>query len=142
MKKPPFLGGLALLALILSLASGACQPSRSDIEVEIIGPELELEDPSDYGGQAYSHTGSIVLHGDSADIAAPVLAVLRVERISGGDPEFPRPDGAFVVQLVENGAGSFDIFGGMRSRDDAWAFEQIRLTVVGILPVRPASQRR
>jgi hypothetical protein len=111
--------------------------SPPDVRFEIRGLRLESIE-SEYA-TSFWHRASIVALGDSAAASGTYLVVLRVNRISGGNPELVSPNPMTVIEPVVAGAGDFSWDGGYRSKRtryqaaETWEPTKIEITVVGFV---------
>jgi hypothetical protein len=62
-----------------------------------------------------------------------------VRRLSGGDPDAPRPANDYVTVLVQRGLGEIRESGGFRWSTETWEPEKIELTPIGFVALSSLS---
>ena len=128
-------------ALVLVLGCNGAAADKAAIAAvptfEIRGFKVEATKSSPgtaYEGTSFHHKGTIVAHGDSALTKQAYLVLVKVTRISGGDPENPTESESWAT--VVDGVGDLTIYDGYRSAGDKWDTPKLRVQVIGAVPVR------
>jgi hypothetical protein len=89
--------------------------------------------------RSYTHKASVIALGDSAAAQRPYLVLYSVRRLSGGDPDAPRPANDYVTVLVQRGLGEIRESGGFRWSTETWEPEKIELTPIGFVALSSLS---
>jgi hypothetical protein len=129
------------MALVVVVLAGGCTQGRvssadAAVRFEIRGLKTRAED-GQYG-ITYTHTATILAHGDSAVLARPYTVLLTIRRLSGGDPDQPRQDPDYGGAIVVGGTGDLAISGGYKSKGvrgvtegEKWEPEKIEVRIIG-----------
>ncbi len=112
--------------------------TRSEIKFDVRGLKNEATESSLF--TSFTHKGNIIPMGDSSACKQPYLVLVKVTRVSGGDPGRQNVFPFNATIPVIDGIGEFEIPGGMREKRTAynepetWEPEKIEVNVVGYIP--------
>ena len=121
------------------LGCPAASPSPPTVRFEIRGLKVESAE-SEYS-TTFTHKATIVALGDSAVAVRPYLVTIRVNRLTGGDPDRAGQYPVDAVFPVVSGVGDFEAWGGSRPKRtsyqpaETWEPEKLELTIVGFAPM-------
>jgi len=129
---------VSLFAACSSDSKNTMSETRSEIRFDVRGLKNEANESSLF--TTFSHKGNIIPMGDSSACKQPYLVLVKISRISGGDPERQNVFPFNAIIPIVDGIGEFEIPGGMREKRTAyssgatWEPEKIEINVVGYIP--------
>jgi len=135
-----------LLVCCLAVMSTGClnQPSTAlSVSFEIRGLSTDVKENSI--GTSFFHKATIIAVGDNVIAKAPYIVMVRINRLSGGDPATRIQNPQYGFFPVVGGVGDFYKYGGMRSNAspfrpaETWEPEKLELTLLGYIPMQSIS---
>lgn len=129
---------VSVLAACSSDSKSTMSETRPEMRFDVRGLKNEASESSLF--TSFSHKGNIIPMGDSAACKQPYLVLVKITRVSGGDPERQNVFPFNAIIPIVDGIGEFEIPGGLREKRTAyssggtWEAEKIEINVVGYIP--------